>query len=309
MRLHGISIIGELINHGIPRARPLFDEENATALQALARAQAAAGAAALDVNVGPLGAEGMRRAVRTVQGAVRLPLSLDSSSPEILRAGMDAYDDGRSDGLPILNSATEARDEAVFAIRQVRRCRVILLVSERRDGGRSFPNETIEQCLATAERLFSKAIKAGFAPEDIYIDPSTPALAVDVKELTNTALGTIEGIRARRGFEGARVVAGLSNFTASLPPAVRLPLQNAFLTLAARAGLDTIIGDPGREHRLLPDGDSAMLLLRDVLAQRGTARLKALTSSELYRAAARAAAARKVSGRNPAAGKATEGSL
>ncbi len=296
MRLEDISIIGELINHGIPRVRPLFDEENAPALQALARAQAAAGAAALDVNVGPLGADGMRRTVRTVQGAARLPLSLDSSSPEILRAGVEVYDEERSDGLPILNSATEARDEAVFAIRRVRRCRVILLVSERREGERSLPNETVEQCLSTAERLVSKALEAGFEPAELFVDPSTPALAVDMQGLVNTTLATIEGIRARREFEGVRVVAGLSNFTASLPPAARLPLQNAFLTLAARAGLDTIIGDPARKHRLLPDGHPDLVLMRDILTKRGTERLRALTSSELYRDAARKAAARKPAG-------------
>jgi cobalamin-dependent methionine synthase I len=308
MRLHEISIIGELINHGIPRVRTLFDEENAPALQALAREQAAAGAAALDVNVGPLGADGMRRTVRTVQGAMRLPLCLDSSSPEILRVGMEVYDEERSDGLPILNSATEARDEAVFAIRKVRRCRVILLVSERREHERARANETVEQCLATAERLFSKALEAGFEPSELFIDPSTPALAVDMKGLVNTTLETIAGIRERREFAGARVVAGLSNFTASLPPAARLPLQNAFLTLAGRAGLDTIIGDPDREYRLLPDGHPDLVLLLDILAKRGTDRLKALASSELYRAAARKAAARTAAARRRAGEKDKEGS-
>ena len=293
MRLREISIIGERINHGIPRVRPLFDAGNAKALRELAREQAGQGAVALDINVGPLGADAMRRTVREVQAAVRLPLCLDGSSPEILRAGMEAYDDGRSEGLPILNSATEARDEEVFGIRKVRRCRAILLVSERREGERALPNETVEQCLATAERLFSKALDAGFEPVELLIDPSTPALAVDMKGLVNATLETIAGIRGRREFAGAGVVAGLSNLTASLPPASRLPLQNAFLTLAGRAGLDTIIVDPAREYRLLSDGHPDLLLLMDILAKRGTDRLRALTSSELYRAAARKAAARK----------------
>lgn len=303
MRLNEISIIGERINHGIPRIRPLFDAGNEEALRELAREQAERGAVALDINVGPLGAEAMRRTVRAAQAAVRLPLCLDGSSPEILRAGMEVYDAGRSDGLPILNSATEARYEEVFGIRKVGPCRVILLVSERREGERTFPNETVEQCLATARRLFARALAAGFEPAEIFIDPSTPALAVDMKGLVNTTLETITGIRERGDFAGARVVAGLSNLTASLPPAARLPLQNAFLTLAGRAGLDTIIGDPAREYRLLPDGHPDLLLLREILAQRQTDRLKALTTSALYRAAARKAAERKQAG-----GKDKEGS-
>lgn len=170
-------------------------------------------------------------------------------------------------------------------------------------GERPFPNETVGQCLATAGRLFAKALDAGFEPSELFIDPSTPALAVDMKGLVNTTLETIEGIRGRRDFAEAHIVAGLSNLTAGLPPAARLPLQNAFLTLAHRAGLDAIIGDPAREYRLLPDGHPDLLLLREILAQRRTDRLKALTTSALYRAAARKAAARKQAG-----GKDKEGS-
>jgi cobalamin-dependent methionine synthase I len=296
MRLKGISIIGERINHGIPSVRPLFDAGSAEALKGLARAQAEQGAEALDINVGSLGAEAMQRTVVAVQAAVRLPLCLDGSSPEILRAGMEIYDAARSDGLPILNSATEGRDGKVFEIRNVRRCRVILLVSERREGERSLLNETVEQSLATARRLFLRALEAGFEPAEIFIDPSTPAVACDMKGLVNTTLEAIAGIRGHRDFAGARVVAGLSNLTASLPAAARLPLQNAFLTLASRAGLDTIIGDPVRDYRLLPDEHPDLLLLRDILARKGTDRLRALTSSDLYRAAARKAAPRRPAG-------------
>jgi cobalamin-dependent methionine synthase I len=292
----GITIIGERINYGIPRVRPLLETGDADALAELARAQAAQGAAALDVNIGPLDAGAMRGTVETVQSAVRLPLCIDSTSPEILRAGIEACDPARSDGLPILNSATEGRDEAVLALRNARRCRVILLVSERREGGRSLLNETAGQSLETARRLFAKALRAGFAPEEILIDPSTPALACDMQGLVNTTLETIARISGDRDFGDAGIVAGLSNLTASLPAAARLPLQNAFLTLARGNGLDTIIGDPAREYRLLPDGHPDLVLLKDILARTGPDRIKTLASSALYRDAARKAAPRKPAG-------------
>jgi cobalamin-dependent methionine synthase I len=288
-----IAIIGELINYSIPRVRPAFDAGDLEALRALARLQAEQGAEALDVNIGPLGAETMKRTVGAIQAAVRLPLCLDGASPEILRAGIESYDPARSDGLPILNSATEGRAEKVFAIRKVRACRVILLVSERREGERSLPNETSAQSVATARHLFSKAVDAGFAREEIFVDPSTPALAVDLAGLVNTTLETIRGVREDRDMRDVRIVAGLSNLTASLPPAARLPLQNAFLTLARRNGLDTIIGDPARDYRILPDGHPDLILLQEILARTGTERLGTLTASELYRSAARRAAARR----------------
>lgn len=302
MAIEGIAIIGERINYGIPRVRPLFDAGKTDAVRELARTQAAEGAAALDVNVGPLDAGTMQRTVATIQSAVRLPLCLDSAAPDILRAGIEAHDPARSDGLPILNSAVESRGEAVFAIRKVRPCRVILLVSERREGARALPNETVEQAVATARRLFRGALEAGFAPGEILIDPSTPAVAVDMKGLVNTALDTIARIREDASFDGARIVAGLSNLTASLPPTARLPLQNAFLTLARRNGLDTIIGNPSKGYRLLPDAHPDLALFEDILARRGAERLRALTSSALYRDAARAASARRPSATTDAGG-------
>jgi 5-methyltetrahydrofolate--homocysteine methyltransferase len=299
-----VAVIGELINYGIPRVRPAFDARDMEAVKALARTQAGQGAEALDVNVGPLGAEAMARTIEAIQDAVRLPLCIDGDAPEILRAGVAAYDPARSAGLPILNSATEGRAEAVLAIRAFRPCRVILLVSERREGDRSLPNETPAQGLATARRLFSKAVEAGFAPSEIFIDPSTPAIAVDLAGLVNSALETILRVREERELSGVRIVAGLSNLTASLPPASRLPLQNAFLTLARRNGLDTIIGDPARDYRILPEGHPDLTLMQDILSRRGIERLAALTASELYRSAARRAAPRRAAGTEDRGGRA-----
>ncbi len=304
MALNDIAIIGERINYGVPRVRPAFDAGDMEALGALARTQAEEGAEALDVNIGPLGAEMMKRTVTALQSVVRLPLCLDGASPEILRAGIESYDPAQSDGLPILNSATEGRAEEVFAIRSVMRCRVILLVSERREGDRFLPNETVEQALATARRLFSKAIGAGFAPEEIFIDPSTPAVACDLTGLVNTSLETILGVSEDRDLRDTRVVAGLSNLTASLPPAARLPLQNAFLTLARRNGLDTIIGDPARDYRILPEGHPDLILLQEILSRKGTERLGTLTASELYRSAARKASVRRAAGKKDPGGSA-----
>jgi cobalamin-dependent methionine synthase I len=297
MTERGVSIIGERINYSIPRVRPLFESEDWDALRALARAQAQRGAEALDVNVGPLDATAMRRTIEEIQGATRLPLSLDSPSPEILRAGLEAIDPAAADGLPILNSATESRAEAIFRLREVRRCRVILLVSERREGARAAMNRTAGESLETARRLFAKALGAGFEPAEIFIDPSTPALAVDLTGLVNTALETILGVRGDGDLRGVRIVAGLSNLTASLPAGARLPLQNAFLTLAARGGLDTIIGDPARDYRRLPDGHPDLVLLEEILAGTGPGRLKVLTSSELYRSAAGRSARRSEAAR------------
>jgi 5-methyltetrahydrofolate--homocysteine methyltransferase len=88
-------IIGERINPTGKKALSRDIKEGAFALlRNEAKAQAASGAAVLDVNVGvPLIDEvaAMSRAVLAAQEAVTLPLCLDSTSPEAIDAGLKAF--------------------------------------------------------------------------------------------------------------------------------------------------------------------------------------------------------------------------
>ncbi len=284
-----LTLIGEKINYSIPRIGKMLDAGDLDGVCGVARMQEERGADYLDVNVGPHPPVVMRDVVRAVQAAVSVPLCIDSADPAVLEAGADEYEAHRKPGTrgPILNSAVESNADRVLALKSRFDCRVVLLVSERLEGGVLRRNVLPEEMIGTARRLFAKARGAGFGPDEILVDPGTPSISSDLDGLANAVLDAIAGLRADAELRGCHLVVGVSNFTAGLPKPARLPLENAFLTLAVRNGLDTVIGDPSKEYRILDPGDESLVWLERILAGAGSQRLEALASNPLYRGGVR----------------------
>ena len=278
-----LTLIGEKINYSIPRIGRLLDARDYSALREIARSQAEQGADYIDVNVGHLPVEVMAEAAREVGGAVPVPLCIDSTDPAMLEAGLEACGTGpEKAGAPVLNSVIEFNAPRVLRLKERFDCQVVLLVSERLADGVLERNAAADEAVTTAGRLFDLARAAGFGPGEIYIDPGTPPIASDLEGLVNTALETMEKIASDADMGKAHILIGLSNFMVGLPGKVKLPLQNAFLTLAMRNGLDTLIGDPARAYRLLETGDAHLAWLERILSARGAGRLEELTASPLY---------------------------
>src|SRR5574341_1808124 len=123
---HPFVIIGERIN---PTGRKLLAAEMAAGDYSRVRkdaiVQVEAGAHVLDVNAGiPLADEPaiLAEAIRVVQSAVDVPLSIDSSIVKALEAGLAAYQ-----GKPLLNSVTgeDERLEVVLPLVAKYKCAVI----------------------------------------------------------------------------------------------------------------------------------------------------------------------------------------
>jgi 5-methyltetrahydrofolate corrinoid/iron sulfur protein methyltransferase len=102
-----VIIIGEKINGSLPGIRAAIQNRDAREILDLAKRQAEAGASFVDVNVGTgMGSrqqevESMRWAVETIQDKTAAPLSIDSSDPAVLEAGLKA----RNGGSSLINSA------------------------------------------------------------------------------------------------------------------------------------------------------------------------------------------------------------
>ncbi len=223
-------VIGQRIN---PSGRPAFIAElragdYRTVLRE-ARAQAAAGAGMLDLNVGegPRDeARAMAEAVRAVQDCVDLPLCIDSRHPEVLKAGLDACS-----GSPILNSVDGTR----------RSLRSLLPLAARRGTGvialtfdeRGIPPDA-EGRLEIAERILEEAVAAGIPRGDVLVDclaqPGSGKVALE-------ALGRV------RLELGARTVLGISNVSYGMRRG-RGKADAAFLSEALERGLDACIADP-----------------------------------------------------------------
>ncbi len=250
-------IIGERIN---PTGRKKLQQDVAEGrfllVRSEARRQAAAGAQALDVNVGVPGvdeATAMREAVLAVQEAASLPLCVDSSTPAALEAGLAA-----TVGKPLVNSASgeAGRLEAVLPL--ARRFGAALIFLALDDGG--IP-PTAAGRLAVAERLTRAAEEAGFPREDIFIDCLAMAVGADQA----SALETLETVRLVKERLGVRTVLGLSNVSFGMP---ERPLLNAtFLAMALAAGLDAVIMNPLDQATMDTVLAARVLLRRDTDAR------------------------------------------
>ncbi len=263
MTLDSLKIVGERINYSIPRIKDLMDSGNFEEIKRIAQEQEIQGAEYLDINIGSLPVEMMALITSAVQEAVNIPLCFDSDDVLKLEKGLESYDYRK--GLPIINSATESRIERVLSLKNKKNFQAVLLVSERIGGNSLVQNISSEDAYKTAKRLFLKARDYGLHADQIYIDPGTPPIGADESGLVNMALETIQRVNSDPDIKGVHTLVGLTNLTFSLPQKGRLPLQNAFLTVAVENGLDTIIGNPGRKYEILKAEDPYLKALKKVL--------------------------------------------
>ncbi len=226
-------LIGEKIN---PTGKRLFSEAIAEGrtdlIVAEARKEAAAGAHALDVNVGvPLvdEAQMMEKAVIAIGNVVSSPLVIDSSFASALESGLRIYP-----GRALVNSvnAEEERLEEVLPLIRRYGAAVIALLS-----GDDIPEKAADR-MKNAEKILRAAERFGLRPEDIVFD----TLALTVSAVQEAARQTLETIRLLKSEWNARTIVGLSNVSFGLP--MRKTVHDTFLAMAIGAGLDGAICDP-----------------------------------------------------------------
>jgi hypothetical protein len=204
----------------------------------LARRQVAAGADWLDCNVDEVSTDvdGRNAAIRwlvaAVEDATAVPLALDSSSTEVLRAGLDAS--RRPNGAPLLNSAALDRlDVLDLAARES--CPAILAAT----GTAGMPASAGER-VANASLIVDAALARGMSEAALHVDPLVLPVAVDPAH----GAAFLEAVREIRTTFGPtiHVTGGLSNVSFGLP--ARRLLNDVFIDLAVEAGADGGIIDP-----------------------------------------------------------------
>ncbi len=207
-------------------------------LHHMVREQEAHGARFLDLNVDEFSTDTAQRAELSVWAAEVLqqvstvPLSIDSSNLEILRAGLGACDPSK--GRPMVNSVSLERKEAIKLARQ-HGAAVIAGAS----GETSMPDsreERVENCA----RLMSLLTGAGIGAADVYLDPLVFPVSVNPANGL-TVLETIQELRERYG-SGIHFAPGLSNISYGMPN--RRLINQVFTWLCMERGLDGGIVDP-----------------------------------------------------------------
>ena len=207
-------------------------------LQALARRQEAAGATYLDINVDEFSTDVAERVrlmqwtVGVVQDAAAIPMSIDSSNMEILKAGLAACD--RERARPMVNSVSLERADAVTVAATAG---AVVIASAA--GESSLPS-TLAERLANLAELMPKLQAAGFETGAIHVDPLVLPISVDGAN----GRGFLDSVKAVRETYGSEIhiVGGLSNVSFGMPN--RKLINQVFTYLAVEHGADGGIVDP-----------------------------------------------------------------
>jgi len=227
-------IIGERIN---PTGRKLLSDEmkagDFSRVEADALAQVEAGAHVLDINAGiPLADEPalMARAIRLVQSLTDVPLSIDSSVPEALEAGLEAYQ-----GKALLNSVTgeDERLERILPLVKKHGAAVVAICND--DDGIS---TDINVRFDVARKIINRAADHGIPACDVVVDP----LVMPVGAMADAGVQVMKLIHRLRSELKVNTTCGASNISFGLPN--RHGLNPAFISMAMGAGLTSAITNP-----------------------------------------------------------------
>lgn len=204
----------------------------------MAKSQEACGATYLDVNVDEFSTDVAERVklmkwtAEVVQRASRLPLSIDSSNSEILRAGLSSCDKARA--TPLLNSVSLERISALDLVKEFKPCVVTSAAGEK-----DLPC-TVEGRLENLEKLVPLLKSAGIADAQLHFDPLVFPVSTDPMN-GKSFLDSVTAIRTKYGPK-VHFAAGMSNISFGMPN--RKLLNQVYMILAREIGADGGIVDP-----------------------------------------------------------------
>ncbi len=246
-------VVGELINASRKVIAEAIRSEDATAIQQVARDQAAAGASYIDVNAGVFQDQEpdyMRWLVESVRAVTDVPCSIDSPNPDALEAGLAAHE-----GPALVNSISlepERLEPVTAIVRGTPHSIVALCIDE------SGMPSTVDDRLSRTERLLNHLAQAGIPPNRVFIDPLLKAISTSHTEGVQF-LDAVAAIKQR--FPDVHVTCGLSNVSFGLPR--RKVLNRVFAMLAVARGLDSAIMNPLDERMMSNLLTAETLLGRD----------------------------------------------
>jgi len=226
-------LIGENINIMSKTIGPAIKARNPGPIQELAKTEAESGVDYLDLNIGPArkaGDEMMEWVVNTVQEVTDKTLSLDTTNPIAMEAGLRACKDRA-----LINSIAPARvDEELPLVKKYNASMIGLLW-----GLDGMPRDANERALIAVDLIY-KANEAGIPNEDIWIDPIVSPVSVEINQVKAclefmSMLGEIA--------PGCKSTVGLSNISNGTPANLRPYLNQTYLIMLMRYGLYSAIVD------------------------------------------------------------------
>jgi 5-methyltetrahydrofolate corrinoid/iron sulfur protein methyltransferase len=228
-------LVGENINIMSKSIGQAMKERLAEPIKELAGIEDKAGIDYLDLNIGPAkksGPELMPWLVEAVQTVTERSLSLDTTNPDAIEAGLKVC---RHRALVNSVSLQPERLEKILPLVTRYNTEMIGLLW----GVEGMPRDVNERCMLAVDLVF-KANEAGVKNEDIWIDP-----------IATPVSGEIGQVKACMEFlqmlpeivPGCKSIVGLSNVSNGTPSELRPYLNRTYLVMLERAGLYAAIAD------------------------------------------------------------------
>ena len=226
-------LIGENINIMSQAIGPALKGRDPKPIQELAMAEVDSGVDYLDINIGPArkaGDELMEWAVKTVQEVTDLPLSLDTTNPVAMEAGLKVHK-----GKALINSISMARLEEELPLVKKYNADMIGLLW----GLEGMPRDAAERAVLVVD-LNYQASQMDIPDGDIWIDPIASPVSVEINQVQAcvefmSMLGDIA--------PGCKSTVGMSNISNGTPTHLRPYLNRTYLMMLMKYGLYSAIVD------------------------------------------------------------------
>ncbi|MEO1710261.1 MAG: methyltetrahydrofolate cobalamin methyltransferase [Pseudomonadota bacterium] len=231
-------VIGERINPtGRKKLAAEMIEGNFTTVEADALAQVAAGATMLDVNAGVTAVDPnktepplLAKTIELVQSLVDAPISIDSSVPAALEAGLAVCK-----GRPLVNSVTGETDRLEIILPLVKKYDVPVVAISNDESGIS---EDPDVRFNVARKIVEHAADYGIPAHDIVVDP----LVMPIGAMNTAGRQVFALVRRLREELKVNTTCGASNISFGLPN--RRAMNAHFLSMASAIGMTSAIMNP-----------------------------------------------------------------
>lgn len=251
-------VVGERINPtGKKALQAALIKGDLTKVAQMATEQANQGADFLDINVGMSGIdekETMQEAVREVMRVTDLPLSIDTSNPDVMEAVLREYP-----GRALINSISYEKEKIDRLLPLAKKYGAMFILLPLSDTG--LP-KSIEEKKEIIHAILSRAYEVGMTKEDIIVD----GLVNTVGAYNTAALDAIETIRYCKEDLRIATIVGLSNISFGLPS--RQFINSTFLAFAIQSGLTMAIANPSQDLLMNTAFASDLLLAKEDSAKR-----------------------------------------